>query len=62
MMTDDYNDPTEQYKSQWHEAMAMEHCESCGHKFEKGEEAMGKLHSLGRIEKVCMGCRGEPNV
>ena len=55
-MTDDYNDPTEQYKSQWEEAMAQKHCESCGRKFMKTDQAYGKLHSLGRIEKVCKDC------
>ena len=52
----DYNDPEERDKSQWEEAMAQTHCESCGRKFKKSDQAFGKLHSLGRVEKVCRDC------
>ena len=55
-MMADYKDQEERDSSQWEEAMAQKHCESCGRKFRKTDQAYGKLHSLGRIEKVCKDC------
>ena len=53
---DDYNSDEERAASQWVEMEVQEQCESCGHKFKKGEEYFGKLESLGRLEKICKNC------